>query len=579
VSFVYSAEDHVQINARCRYRIEQAGMARFRLKLPAGAKLVSLAARDLRGHEVAAQADGTLVTAVMQSPVVGEQTIDLAYRLPRTPGQDVEAVPVGVEDSEIQKVEHFVGVLRDEYGLVSALPKAGLQPLNDGEKLPFLPANVSTGALATAYAATGPEWALVLRRSEVESGGGPEAIVTLCVLKTVLAADGGVRSVATYTLRNRTLQFMRIGMPPEAKLWGVLVDGQPVTASQTSQQGRTVLQIPIPRMALTDLPISVTVVYEEARVELPATLRSFTPQAPEVLDRKQMPVVETYWKVYVPEGYETTRTGGSVKDAAESVLVAGMIKTSVDETKQMLTIAETSKSESQRRGALRNLAKLGQELSDKVTVLQSMSQQVDVDEQRRVGRDEWGKQMEGNKAVQQEAGEYQKKLQARGKEIEEAVTGGAGLEEQRAFMDKYHFLDNRWRGGSLYAKPKAAPVQPPRGEVSARELNTLQPFAGFRKGELPAAPAARVTQDLRQIPEEGGMPEAREHQVGIELGATDLRVEEKGTTLTFRLVEEQPTLTLRLRSVSSTWHWAAVGALLALAAGAAVALRMRTRAE
>lgn len=572
VSFVRAAEDHVQVNARCRFRIEQAGRERFSLKLPAGAQLVSLSARNLRSREAADRPDGLLVTVLLQSPVAGEQLVDLAYRLPRAAGQDVVVGPLGIEDPEIKQVEHFVGVLQLERGLVVVAERKGLNKPLESERLPFLPENVSAAALAEVFVAE-PHWSLTLRQPGVKLETGQAAEVGLALIKTVIAADGGVRSVAAYTVHNRSLQFLRIALPSDATLWGVLVDGQPVTVSHEQQAGRDVLLVPVQRMGLADLPIEVALVYESARLRLPAALRSFTPQAPEVLI--DAPVVETYWQFFVPEEYEAGRSsGGAMKDVASSVLVGGKLKSNIEDVERLMKIADSAESPAQRRRALRNVLRKRQELDDNATVLQNVGQLALPEEAGRISREDLTQQFVENAGVQRQAGDWQRKLSARQTDLEGAAAAAADTEQQQAFLDNYSFLGNRWRGGAQY-KLAATEARPQPGDIPLAELRNIRPFAGYKQGELPPPPAARVTQQAAPLLQEGGLREEAGRRLNLEVSATDLRVPEKGKPLTFRGVEVHPQLTLTLRSVPSSWRYAAVLVVVLLLAGTVLVLRKR----
>ncbi|MCY3023706.1 MAG: discoidin domain-containing protein [Planctomycetota bacterium] len=577
VSFLRVAADHVQINARCRFHIEQAGRDRFALSLPAGAELVSLAARNLRSRTVAAQPDGTLVTALLQSPVAGEQIIDLAYRLPRKPREDVAVVAIGIDDADIKQLDHYVAILRAERGQVRAYPGKGLTELPkpfQAEELPFLLDNVSPAALAQVFAGK-PDWVLTLKHLAVTPDPTPSA-VALAVITTVVAADGGVRSTAAYTVRNRAEQFLRVALPADATLWGVLVDGEPVRVSREQEPGtgRSILRVPIQLTGPADLPINVTLVFESAPLDLPAAFRSFTPHAPQVLD---IPVVETYWQVFVPDGYEATRSGGTVREVAGSVLVAGKVKASIGEVKRLVDLAGKAEITGAQKGkVMRSLAREQQELNDNGTVLQSIGQLVDPDELRRIGRADLQAQITDNRMLQQEGERWQRVLKEQhSKDMEEAIAGRADAEQQRAFLDNYSFLDNRWRGGVRYKKAGVKAPAPARGEVALSELRDVQVLAGYKKGELPPPPAPRVTQFTEPLPLKGGLGEETDRQLALEMGATDLRVATKGEPLTFRRTEGHPELTLTLRSVPATWRFSAMIALVAAVAGMVVVLRRK----
>ena len=567
VSFVRVADDHVQVNARLRFRIEHAGKEQFNLKLPPGATLVSLSTRNLRSRTLTEAADGATLLVTLQSPLRGEQIIDLSYRLAKQPRQSVDVRPILINDPEVRQSEHYVGVLRIERGMITVEPLRGLTKLNaekrpfKPEELPFLPDNVSASAIGDVYAGE-PDWALAVRQRDVKVEVGLEAEISLAVLKTVIAADGGIRSVATYSVRNRALQFLMIAMPEKTTLWGVIVDGQPVTVSYETQGPRNLLRIPIARSSLADLPIEVMLVYESERVKLPATLITVTPQAPEV---QKITVVETYWQIFVPEGYEVSRTTGNVKvkEIAGSLLVGGKLKSDISEVERLMKLADSVESSTTRRKALRNVARRQQELNDNAIVLQNTGKSVNLEERKRIGEQDLQEQLSGNDLLLSQAKDWQNKLTARNKDLEEAIAGDSDAEQQRTFMDNYNFLGNSWRRGTNFLKKKEEAAKAPVGEVPADALRSSRPFKGFKPGDLPVPRGPAVTEQKEPLPPGTGLREET-LRLNLDKGAADLRVPEKGTQLTFRVVESHPVLSLTLRSRESSWQYGALAMLVLL---------------
>jgi hypothetical protein len=573
VSFVQAGEDHVQVNAHARFQLELSGRDRLRLKLPAGAQLVSLAARNLRSRDVEETPAGVFVNVLLQSAVRGAQELELVYRLARKAGQDVVVSGPQAEDAAIKRETHYVGLMQREQGLVTLAAPQGLGRKLDPEELPAVPAEVSVAALAEAYAAE-RGWSVTLRQPATTKDTGPDVEVVLAELETVLAADGVVRSVATYTVRNRARQFLRAALPPDAALWGVLVDGKPATVSQAPEQGRQVLRIPIQRLSATDLPLKVALFYESARAALPALACRFVPQAPELLETS---VSETVWQVYVPEEYELTRTGGTVSEVVGSLRIGSRVKSNVAEAKRLLDIQETASSPSAQRRALGNLQRYQLELSDNATQLDRLGQagqMANRDEQQRIDPRELQGQLGLNRRYQDDAQEVQKRLQGLTKQMEQAA-GAAEADARRAVLDAYNFQENRWRGGKNYkeARPERPPV--PAGEAPLASLLSRQPFAGFGRGALSGPARPRVDTETKVLPPEPGWREDLERGVqGLPAGA-ELRVPTSGRSYTFRCVEDRPELTVMLRSRPATWHWAARMTLIVLALATWFVLRRK----
>ena len=574
VSFLRAAEDHIQVNARCRFRIEQAGIERLVLRLPVGARLVDLQARNLRSHEVLDRPAGPRITAILQSPVSGEQTIDLAYRLSRDPGKDAVVRPLEIEDRRIQRVEHFVGLLQLERGLVSIAEQKGLKKLDDTERLPYLPIDVSGGALSQAFAAE-PQWSLTLRQPEVAAEAGQDAEIARAILKTVVAGDGRVRSSATYTVHNRSRQFLQIVLPEQATLWGVLVDGRPVTVSKIQQAQGEVLLVPIQRVGITDLALEVAVVYEDARIELPAGLRTLAPRAPKVLGTD---VVETFWQLYVPEDYQVTRSGGNVSDVANTVLLAGKLKGNVKDVERLLSVVDAADSDQRsKRQALRSLSRLQQDLSDNWAEMERSGPSPSAEEARRIGQADLQEQVMGNMMHQQKASQVHEQLKGRGKQIEEAIAGkGVGTEQQN-FRDAVGFMGNKWRAGQKYAEPSAQAAPPAKGEVPLAALLNLRRFSGFKPGEVPALPGLAPECRDQPLAAETGLKGDSAGALAGEISAAEWQLPVEGNLYTFRRVEGHPELALTLRSSAASWLTASRILLVLLLAVGVYIFRRRAK--
>lgn len=578
VSFVRAAENHLQVNARIRYKLEGAGRERFTLKLPAGAKLYSLNAANLRGQELKEMADGAVLTAFMQSPVTGEQVLDVSYRLPREAGKDAVARPLSVDPAEVQAVEHYAGLLQMDNGVVELAESRHLTPIKHPEELPFMPDNVSAGALSQVFSAE-TDWSMTLRRPRIKTETGQAAEVVFAELKTALSADGTVRTMATYSVRNRSLQFLPIAMPDDARLWAVFVGGLPATVSHESRQGASVLLIPLQRMGLADLPVKIALVYESAKLPLPAAYRSFVPKAPRVLDA---PVAETYWTLYIPEDYEVSRSGGNMKEVLGSVLFGGKLKSNISEIERLAKIADApEQSITLRASALGNLMQLQQELDDNVSALNNADVKQTNSYLQRNGQAEVQSQMSFNKDNLRQGNAWQGKLNERGKELA-AAKSSQDSGQNRAFLDNFYFLENRWRPGKL-DKKSAGGGNPAANRMTLAELRFLLAPGAFREGALEGIFGAPVD-PLRKTAPASALSEESRDIGGMEGGIVDFKrfedaAQELGmTTLTFsRSVEGQPELELTLRSGRETGRWVAIFLIALLGGLAGWAYRRNSR--
>jgi len=366
-----------------------------------------------------------------------------------------------------------------------------------------------------------------------------------------------VRSVATYKVRNRARQFLRVALPPEATLWGVLVDGKPTTVSQDDSSGQRVLGVPIQRLTEADVPLKVAIYYTELRLNLPALARRFSPRAPEVLETN---VVKTLWRVYVPKAYQTTVTGGNMRDVAESLLHGERVKTNVDEMNRLLQMNRKPESPSQRKRVLSSLQRQQQELSDNFVQLDNNLNRLNVQEEQRLGNEEAQVQKGQSLNYRVDAQNMQEQVKDLQGQIDQAEAELAAQERQQV-LDTYNFLGNHWRTGKQY-KAKAVEERKQAGEVALETLKNARSFGGFGKARLPEPTVTPTDAKPRHLrPEPVWRSDTDRTALTAHAGA-ELRVPTRGTLYAYQCVEGKPQLSLMLRSKPSSWRWGARSALV-----------------
>ncbi len=417
---------------------------------------------------------------------------------------------------------------------------------------------------------------------------GQAAEVVKSELDTVIATDGAVRSEARFRVRNHTLQFLEIAMPEDSTLWSVSIDGHSISVSRKTVNGATVLLIPLQRMTETDRPVQIAIAYASKRVDIPALYTSYSPKAPRVLD---VPVVETFWRIYSPEDYEVSRSDGNVKEVLSSLRDGSRVNASNIELARLDKIEKLPGQRPAVRKRARQSTDLeGQDLKDNNAALSAdmaalnSNKAVLEQEARQLTRDELQSQMSYNSGNLSLGNEWLMKLsdEKRKKELEEANSKNFDPEEAREFYDRFNFLNIHWRPGIRAKKEAGDAAKPPAG-TTLDELRFLRRFAGFGKNELPTLPAAPFPELDREALPAGGLFEdpAGAAMFGSGAGGTPSGEERAGklrmVQLDFRSVEVHPEVTLTFRSKSATLRWGAIGGLLLLAVLAGVVLRKRRK--
>jgi hypothetical protein len=158
-------------------------------------------------------------------------------------------------------------------------------------------------------------------------------------LTTVVHADGRYRARAAYNIRNFTLQFLELELPPGSEVWSVHVSGQPVHPAQVRRQERVVTLLPLEKISVGDFSSKVVVIYSG---DLGEPLRRWTqvrPPAPRILNN--VPVSRTLWTVLLPSEYKVSLVKGesNLEEVAAEYQQEERNLSVLDELRQMVQVA------------------------------------------------------------------------------------------------------------------------------------------------------------------------------------------------------------------------------------------------
>ncbi|MDX1969039.1 MAG: hypothetical protein SFV23_17825 [Planctomycetaceae bacterium] len=142
------------------------------------------------------------------------------------------------------------------------------------------------------------------------------AAVNLADLLTVIARDGSYHAVATYTIKNRSRQFLPVRLPEGARLLSVLVNRQASRAVLNTIGTGPAHLVALPKTSAVDLSFPVQVIYAgrltnslpvrsgmlPGEIDLPTAEIVGQDESPEY----GIPVARTQWTVYLPDDLEAT---------------------------------------------------------------------------------------------------------------------------------------------------------------------------------------------------------------------------------------------------------------------------------
>lgn len=519
VSAVRLDVDELLVNARVDLDVRFAPRSRIELTLPMGARVSRIDGLHIRRRNLVDGPTGVEVRLELESPTRGAIELDLAYRLPRAGGGSVRMTPIRVAtDGDDHTVDHFLAVWQPGHGEIEVISSAGLAAI-EPSRLPAIPAGIDARRWFGVYRATDTAWHFEWRERVVEVATDLAAVIALAELETILGRDGTVRTRATYTLINRSLQFLEVMLPAGSELWGVTVDGRNVPVGREAGERGETLRVPVARAGEIGLPREVRLTYSEASLASRGDALDFA--APRVSAGAPVEVLETVWEVHVPNDRRLEELGERMRVVPRTHKPSQKLRTLLENRDALLRAAREATGPRLRARAREELARLDRALSDQLAELEEASAElpVDLDSDAANSRARTRELLEAGRAARTEV-----RAQL-GADPSEAAAG------EELFQDRVRF---RRAGGwtELIQEGEA-----PTGELPLRvpgwHREGLRPLTGSAVSESTAVEAA---------PTRGGVAEGSVTGVDLSLDPTGYRTiayhrADGDATLEFTLVE------------------------------------------
>ena len=590
------------------FEIRQAGRSRFQVVTPQwlGDDI------DLQGEQVRQVRSqlsdvGRTWDIELQQPVRGNYRVNLVQTLPLPDDGTVPAAivrPLDVERSRSHLVLENLTVDEISATTIRRATEISISAVPEGLEDSIRRQAVSAYRIADEAATVA--WQRRVREQET----GLAASINLVDLTTVIHADGRYRARAAYNIRNFTLQFLELGLPPDSQVWSVHVSGQPVRPAKLQRQGQTITLLPLQKTSAGDFSSKVVVIYSG---HLGATLQRWTrvrPPAPQILS--DVPVSRTLWTVLLPREYRVSVSGGqsNVDEVVAAYHQQERKLSFLDELRQMVQVASSKRKSGAGTKARANLKQVGSALQDyaqesaqvdtrNAAEFQVQAQQIEAEirllEETKTGvRGGYG-----------DTDRYFKQPSVR----PDAAETGVGLHGRfEMFSEEGITLDDKARPEDPQAGPReqvpARSVQQ-RGKLREQAVEQLERLQTMQEQDR-IQPKVATPQEPARLPEEGEKEErgarpmldvegasasesADDGQAvsgvpvaGVGTGSLSLNVDltPVGTAYHFRKLHGDPRLVLRARHedldrMATAVVWA--GLCLALASAAIFGLR-RSRA-
>lgn len=291
----------LQASVHGRIQVRSGSLDHIALRLPAGAKV--LRARSSQQGGLARDHEDLRFT--LATPTRSDLDLDLDLEIPldeqgRVRMESLRFTGIDVVAQQVALVED------DGHGLVRR-QLDGLVPLAS-DFLP-LPVGVDARQITQRWKADLPTWRIDLRRERTTLELGGDGIVTLFDATSQVAADGEIRSRATWHVLNRSRAHLGLTLPPGVELWEVRVDGRSVACRR--DEASASLWIPVQPLRAGEAARRVELTWRQA----PGRIDRLTPLAPHFTDLR---VVQTLWRVVPPPGWVLRRREGSLRRADPS---------------------------------------------------------------------------------------------------------------------------------------------------------------------------------------------------------------------------------------------------------------------
>ena len=580
------------------FEIRQAGRSRFQIVSPGwlGDDI------ELRGEgirQIRSQAAGQTRTweIELQQPVRDAYRVQLVQTLPLPEDGTVPAAiirPLGVERLRSHVV--LENLTADE---IAATTTSGAAAVSIAEVPENLADAVRRQAVA-AYRVSGEEAVLAWQRRVRAQETGLAATISLADLTTVIHADGRYRARAAYNIRNLTLQFLELELPPHGQVWSVQVSGQPVRAAKVRRQDHSVTLLPLQKISAGDFSSKVVVIYSG---HLDGPLGRWTevrPPAPRILS--EIPVSRTLWTVLLPQEYQVrlVKHESNLEEVGAAYQQEERKLSFLDELRQMAQVASIRGKSGAQAKARYNLKQIGSALQNyaresvrtdamNAPDVQQQAQQIEAEIKRLEELKTDAARVHGvefyfEPPPQREGGPRGAQLERDFEKLSEPPAAGEKAappdaeknlrdeaqgrpEQQRGKLreqaaEQLEKLQTKQQQQQRIQEKESAP-QPSKAPEEAEEADAL--------GMMPGAERPAGGEPLAEGQAAAGAPAAGTGHLSLDL---DLAL--VGTPYHFRKLHGQPRLVLRARHESLTrWLSAAVwaGLCLALAAAAIYGLR------
>jgi hypothetical protein len=286
VALVLVSDSGVRLSQQVAVQVTQGALRQATIRLPAELPEAVVTGPLLRELRSRVEGNERVYDCSFQTDVLDRAELTFDHDLPL--GAEL-VVPFVKVDSAERLTRYFVtdNVSARE---ASVSEKTALETVADAA-MPYLPNGL---ARPQFYRATG-DGTLRLAFQQLTATEANAALVTLADITSVLRADGERWDTITYSLLNRTMQFLPVRLDPLAELISTSVNGEPVRADEESRDGKVVKLVPLIQTKPGQRALEVRLVCR-FRADKAAGAKFDDPELP------GLSIERTTWTVWTPKG-------------------------------------------------------------------------------------------------------------------------------------------------------------------------------------------------------------------------------------------------------------------------------------
>lgn len=297
----------LEMNAYFNYKIENAGVKHFKVKLPENAEIPEFSGKDILYRQDMGKG---IWDIELKKKVNAAYRLHVKFRSPLDNPKKLKIIPIKALDVELQK--GFMVIMTEDSFQIKEKGKKGDMTPFDARKIPATfsrKINDLSNAILS-YRTVGTDYNLDLELSRHRAAKLLRANINSVQLSSIVSQEGNFITKMKINLTNiGNENYLKIKLPESTSIWSVFIDRfperfNPGQAVDVAQEKGDML---VPLKQKTKVPQMIEVIYS-----VPASkdwkVSSQTYQGPQF----ELPLNNVSWDLYLPEEYEYSDFSGSL---------------------------------------------------------------------------------------------------------------------------------------------------------------------------------------------------------------------------------------------------------------------------